>query len=348
MDVRLPEIPGYIVHSRLGTGGMAEVFLATQESLHRKVAVKVLLSANDEAFNKRFIREGHIVASLRHPSIITIHDIDKLADGRYYLAMEYVGGGDLSQRKGEIFHPKRALDIVRQIATGLAVVHEHGMIHRDVKPANILFRDDGSVVITDFGIAKALEMDSELTGIGIAIGSPAYSSPEQTQCLPLDARTDIYSLGVVLQEMLTGVNPFRGPSYTQTVMNHVQMEPPPLPIHLVAYQPLLDRMLAKRPDERFTSCRALLQALDELGNVDVDATRFVPLPSTPPMPAVVTPVAEPAPEPEPERIAEPEPEPEVDPEPTPEFGQAAIAEPEREPEPEIEPEPEPEPEPIVE
>ncbi|WP_443190308.1 serine/threonine-protein kinase, partial [Pseudomonas indica] len=336
MDVRLPEIPGYIVHSRLGTGGMAEVFLATQESLHRKVAVKVLLSANDEAFNKRFIREGHIVASLHHPSIITIHDIDKLADGRYYLAMEYVGGGDLSQRKGEIFHPKRALDIVRQIATGLAVVHEHGMIHRDVKPANILFRDDGSVVITDFGIAKALEMDSELTGIGIAIGSPAYSSPEQTQCLPLDARTDIYSLGVVLQEMLTGVNPFRGPSYTQTVMNHVQMEPPPLPIHLVAYQPLLDRMLAKRPDERFTSCRALLQALDELANVDVDATRFVPLPNTPPMPAVVTPVAEPVPEPEPERIAEPEPEPEFEPE--------AIAEPERAPEPEVEPEPEPEPE----
>jgi tetratricopeptide (TPR) repeat protein len=243
---------------------MAEVYLATQESLHRKVAVKVLLSANDEAFSRRFIREGHIVASLHHPSIITIHDINKLADGRYYLAMEFVDGGDLAQYKGEVFEPTRALEIVRQIAAGLAVVHEHGLIHRDIKPANILFRSDGTVVITDFGIAKALEMDSELTGVGIAVGSPAYSSPEQTQCQPLDIRTDIYSLGVILLEMLIGTNPFRGASYTQTVMNHVQMEPPSLPAHLSPFKALLDRMLAKAPNERFADCRALLQALDEL------------------------------------------------------------------------------------
>jgi tetratricopeptide (TPR) repeat protein len=265
MDERLPDIPSYSVHRRLGKGGMAEVYLATQESLHRKVAVKVLLSANDEAFSKRFIREGHIVASLHHPAIITIHDIDKLADGRYYLAMEFVGGGDLAQHKGEVFEPKRALDIVRQIAAGLAVVHDQGLIHRDIKPANILFRNDGSVVITDFGIAKALEMDSELTGLGIMVGSPAYSSPEQAQCLPLDIRTDIYSLGVILLEMLIGTNPFRGASYTQTVMNHVQMPPPSLPAHIGPYAPLLERMLAKNPNDRFADCRALLQALDELG-----------------------------------------------------------------------------------
>ena len=264
MDERLPEIPGYSVHSRLGQGGMAEVYLATQESLHRKVAVKVLLNANDEAFSKRFIREGHIVASLHHPAIITIHDINRLADGRYYLAMEFVGGGDLAQHKGEVFEPARALDIVRQIATGLAVVHEHGLIHRDIKPANILFRYDGSLVITDFGIAKALEMDSELTGLGIAVGSPAYSSPEQAQCLPLDIRTDIYSLGVILLEMLLGANPFRGASYTQTVMNHVQMPLPSLPAHIAPYADLLERMLAKDPSQRFADCRALVQALDQL------------------------------------------------------------------------------------
>lgn len=269
MDERLPDIPSYSVHSRLGKGGMAEVYLATQESLHRKVAVKVLLSANDEAFSKRFIREGHIVASLHHPAIITIHDIDKLADGRYYLAMEFVGGGDLAQHKGEVFEPKRALDIVRQIAGGLAVVHEQGLIHRDIKPANILFRNDGSVVITDFGIAKALEMDSELTGLGVMVGSPAYSSPEQAQCLPLDIRTDIYSLGVILLEMLIGTNPYRGASYTQTVMNHVQMPPPSLPAHIGPYAPLLERMLAKDPNDRFADCRALLQALDELGEPEL-------------------------------------------------------------------------------
>ncbi|NQD91071.1 protein kinase [Pseudomonas sp. CrR25] len=266
MDERLPEIPGYSVLSRLGQGGMAEVYLATQESLHRKVAVKVLLNANDEAFSKRFIREGHMVASLHHPAIITIHDINKLDDGRYYLAMEFVGGGDLAQHKGQVFAPERALAIVRQIATGLAVVHEQGLIHRDIKPANILFRSDGTAVITDFGIAKALEVDSELTGLGIAVGSPAYSSPEQAQCLPLDRRTDIYSLGVVLLEMLIGTNPFRGASYTQTVMNHVQMAPPTLPAHIAPYRALLERMLAKEPNQRFADCPALLKALDELGD----------------------------------------------------------------------------------
>ncbi|CAI8769785.1 serine/threonine-protein kinase PpkA [Pseudomonas chlororaphis] len=312
MDERLPEIPGYCVHSRLGQGGMAEVYLATQESLHRKVAVKVLLNANDEAFSKRFIREGHIVASLHHPTIITIHDINRLADGRYYLAMEFVGGGDLARHKGEVFEPTRALDIVRQIATGLAVVHEQGLIHRDIKPANILFRSDGTVVITDFGIAKALEMDSELTGLGIAVGSPAYSSPEQTQCQPLDIRTDIYSLGVIFLEMLIGTNPFRGASYTQTVMNHVQMPAPSLPAHISPYKAVLERMLAKDPNQRFADCRALLQALDELDQPEQpdepDEPSEVALESTRFAPALVDPAppqAEPEPEPEPARRRSP-------------------------------------------
>ncbi|AYC32277.1 serine/threonine protein kinase [Pseudomonas cavernae] len=276
MNDRLLEIPGYSVHGRLGKGGMAEVYLATQESLHRKVAVKVLRSADDEAFSKRFIKEGHIVASLHHPSIITIHDIDKLADGRHYLAMEFVAGGDLAQHKGEVFEPQRALAIVRQIASGLAVVHEKGLVHRDIKPANILFRDDGTVVISDFGIAKELELDNELTQFNIAVGSPAYSSPEQAQCQPLDARSDIYSLGVILLEMLSGANPYRGSSYTQTVMNHVQMELPSLPAHLSQYQNLLERMLAKDPDERFADCRVLLASLAELSEAELDHTRLAP------------------------------------------------------------------------
>lgn len=272
----LLEIPGYRVHGQLGKGGMAEVFLATQESLSRKVAIKVLRSAEDEAFSKRFIQEAHIVASLNHPSIITIYDIGRLADGRYYLAMEFLPGGDLARHKGEVFAPERALKIVREIASGLAVVHDRGLVHRDVKPANVLFRGDGTAVLTDFGVAKELDIDSELTQFGIAVGSPAYSSPEQAQCQPLDARSDIYSLGVILLEMLTGSNPFRGGNYTQTVVNHVQMALPELPERLAAFHGLLGRMLAKKPDARFPDCRALLSALDDMEQSDLEQTQLRP------------------------------------------------------------------------
>ncbi|UTW08782.1 serine/threonine-protein kinase [Pseudomonas benzenivorans] len=276
MTEALLEIPGYRVHGRLGKGGMAEVYLATQLSLHRKVAVKVLLSADDQAFSQRFIREGHLLASLHHPSIITIHDIDRLADGRHYLAMEFVPGGDLAQHKGQQFEPLQALRIVRQIASALAVVHDSGLVHRDIKPANILFREDGTAVLTDFGVAKEVSFDQDLTQVGIAVGSPAYSSPEQAQCQPLDARSDIYSLGVILLEMLTGSNPFRGANYTQTVMNHLQMELPQLSPALEDFQWLLARMLAKDPDERFDDCRVLLASLDELSEDDTESTRRAP------------------------------------------------------------------------
>ncbi|WP_375739091.1 serine/threonine-protein kinase [Pseudomonas boanensis] len=276
MNDDLLDIPGYTVHGLLGKGGMAEVYLATQESLNRKVAIKVLQEMNDEAFSKRFVKEGRLVASLHHPSIVTIHDIGRLDDGRYYLAMEYLSGGDLGQYKGQRLEPQRALTIVGQIASALAVVHDKGLVHRDIKPANILFCDDGTAVLTDFGVAKELELDSELTQFNVAVGSPAYSSPEQAQCLPLDARSDIYSLGVILLELLGGTNPFRGESYTQTLMNHVQLEPPALPEHLSQYQHLLDRMLAKDPDERFADCGVLLASLAELSDTELDHTRITP------------------------------------------------------------------------
>lgn len=276
MSDPLIEIPGYTIHGQLGKGGMAEVYLATQNSLQRKVAIKVLSSAAEHDFIQRFINEGHIVASLNHPAIITIYDIDKLEDGRYYLAMEFIAGGDLSQYQGQVLAPARALEIVRQVAEGLSVVHERGLVHRDIKPANILFRGDGSVVITDFGVAKDLAIDNDLTHFGVAVGSPAYSSPEQAQCEVLDQRSDIYSLGIVLLEMLSGANQFRGASYTQTVMNHVQMAVPSLPAALQGYQALLERMLAKTPDARFASCRELLQALAVLQDDDLGATQFSP------------------------------------------------------------------------
>lgn len=277
MTEPLPNIPGYSLLRRLGRGGMAEVFLATQESLHRQVAIKVLRAGSDPAFAERFIKEAHIVASLHHPAIITIYDIGRLDDGRPYLTMEYVPGGDLSQFKGSSVPAERALSIIRTIAEGLAVVHAKGLLHRDVKPANILFRADGSAVLSDFGIAKELALDSDLTQVGIAVGSPAYSSPEQTQCRPLDARSDIYSLGVILYELLTGQNPFRGDNYTQTVINQLQMPIPHLPQALSHWQPLLERMLAKAPGQRFTDCSELLRALHrQTAPAELDATLLQP------------------------------------------------------------------------
>lgn len=265
----LISVPGYTVHQLLGKGGMAAVYLATQESLHRKVAIKVLLYSDDQAFNDRFVSEARIIATLNHPRVITVYDVAQLPDGRHYITMEYLGGGDLTRFKGQVLPPDFAMDLIRQIAEGLSVVHRKGIIHRDIKPGNILFREDGSLVLTDFGIAKDMTNDSDLTQTGMTLGSPSYCSPEQTYCEPLDQRTDIYSLGVILLEMLLGHNPYKGANYTQTVRNHAEMPVPPLPPELQAYRPLLEKMLAKRPQDRFASADDLLAALRGEGFIPV-------------------------------------------------------------------------------
>ncbi|MFI2812860.1 protein kinase [Microbulbifer sp. JSM ZJ756] len=258
------EIPGYTVHGQIGHGGMASVYLATQESLNRKVAIKVLRKSADESLNARFIREAHFIASLANPHIITIHDISTLPSGDYYIAMELLDGGDLSENQERFRKPGAILQLIRQIAEGLAVVHDKGIIHRDVKPANILFRADGTAVLTDFGIAKDADNNSDLTQAGFSLGSPSYSSPEQAQGQPLDITTDIYGLGVILLELLLGYNPFKGDSHTSTAINHIQQPIPTLPAELDYLSPLLSRMLAKQPAQRFQSCHELAAAITTL------------------------------------------------------------------------------------
>lgn len=255
------KIPGYIVHGEIGQGGMASVYLATQESLNRKVAIKVLHANANAAINERFVKEAHFIASLSNPHIITIYDIAALENGDNYIAMEFLNGGDLMENQHRFTDPAHALRLILQIAEGLAVVHEKGIIHRDVKPANILFRDNGDAVLTDFGIAKDLDNNSDLTVAGYSLGSPAYSSPEQAQGQPLDITTDIYGLGVVLIELLLGYNPFRGDSHTGTAINHIQQPVPAMPAGLEYLAPLLERMLAKQSASRFQSCHELVTAI---------------------------------------------------------------------------------------
>lgn len=264
-----PTISGYTIHEVLGAGGMATVYLATQHSLQRQVAIKVLEANQQAQLYQRFINEAHIVASLHHPAIISIYDVQQLADGRCYLVMELIKGGDLSQFKGQTIEAKHALAIIKQIAQGLAVVHHKGLIHRDIKPANILFRDHEHIVITDFGIAKNTQINQELTQHGVVVGSPSYSSPEQAQCQDIDHRSDLYSVGVIFVEMLLGYNPYRGENYTQTVVNHVQMDIPKLPEELSQYQALVNKLLAKQPDERFTNSQSLIEAIDGLLTVSL-------------------------------------------------------------------------------
>lgn len=256
-------IPGYTVHRLLGKGGMAAVYLATQNSLGREVAIKVLLDNSDEQFIQRFISEARIIATLNHPRVITVYDVAQMEDGRPYIVMEYLSGGDLARLKGQNLGPLYALELIRQIGEGLSLVHRRGIIHRDIKPANILFREDGTVVLTDFGIAKDTRVDTDLTQAGMSVGSPSYCSPEQAYCEPLDQRTDIYSLGVILLELLLGHNPFKGAHYADTVHNHASMPIPELPAPLRQYRPLLERMLAKQPADRFESVDAMLTVLTD-------------------------------------------------------------------------------------
>ncbi|MBV6417011.1 MAG: Serine/threonine-protein kinase StkP [Steroidobacteraceae bacterium] len=207
-----------------------------------------------------FAREYEVLSTIHDPSIVDIYDYG-VHEGREYLAMEYFPRGDLKARLQHPMAADEALDYVRRIARALGVVHAAGLVHRDLKPPNVMLRENDEIVLIDFGLARAMCADITTTHTGLLRGSPYYMSPEQAQGATLDARSDLYSLGVVLFEMLSGRKPYVGGTAIEVLQNHVTAPIPALPGEHAALQPLIDRLLAKAPSQRFASAGELLAAL---------------------------------------------------------------------------------------
>ena len=256
----VPGLKGYTVERRISGGEIASVYL-TQDGNNRDVVLKVLRQVPDAgsgnvAFD-RFLREFELIGKISHENVVRIYDLG-VADDHAYIAMEYCSRGSLKRRIKIGMYADRAAEIMRQVAEALGAIHEVGVLHRDLKPTNVLFREDDSVALIDFGLAKQAHLKAELTGTGEIFGTPYYMSPEQGHGEPLDERSDIYSLGVIFYEMLTGNKPYEGTTAMEVILKHARDPVPQLPDHLEQYQPAIDKMMAKRPGHRFQSVEELL------------------------------------------------------------------------------------------
>lgn len=261
------ELPGYKIEKQIGKGGMAKVYLAIHESLHRKVAIKVMAQhlSEDINFTDRFMREARIVANLSHQNIVTVYDVN-VYDGHHYIAMEYLPGGiTLDHKIKESILPQQGVEVIKQVAAALGYAHSKGIVHRDVKPENIMFREDGSAVLTDFGIARSTDaLATKMTSTGMVIGTPHYMSPEQAQGQEVGSYSDIYSLGVVLYETLTGKLPYEADTTIAVIFKHITEPVPTLESELAKYQPVLNRMMAKKKEDRYQSCAEIVADLNSL------------------------------------------------------------------------------------
>src|SRR6187397_1144977 len=260
----------YRIVRKLGSGGMADVYLAEDEELGRRVAIKILNDrhANDESFVERFRREAKNAAGLSHPNIVSIYDRGE-AEGTYYIAMEFLDGRSLKELiVGRGPAPvKIAIDYARQILAAVGAAHRHGIVHRDIKPHNVLVGGEGRLKVTDFGIARSGA--SEMTEAGSIIGTAQYLSPEQAKGAPVDQTSDLYSVGVVLYELLTGEVPFTGDTPVEIAMKHLSQTPEPPSSKRHDVPPDLDkivlRALAKDPADRYGSAEEMDADLDRVG-----------------------------------------------------------------------------------
>ncbi len=288
-------MPGELIGERyeleevVGTGGMSTVYRAHDQLLERDVALKVLHPhyATDDEYVERFRREARSVAQLSHPHIVTVIDRGE-DDGQQFIVFEYVDGENLKQlveRTGPL-PTRRALELAVAVADALGFAHEHGLIHRDVKPQNVLLTPDGDAKVTDFGIARSFEVEHGMTQTGTVLGTSNYLSPEQAGGKPTTPATDVYSLGVVVYELLTGEVPFPGENFVAIAMKHINDLPPDLvakrpdiPLRLAA---AVDRALEKDPARRFAKmtefAAELRHCLAELDTPDAERTLIVPRP----------------------------------------------------------------------
>jgi serine/threonine-protein kinase len=266
----------YRILGPLGQGGMARVYKAYQENLDREVAVKVLPPwyAADRNFVERFNLEARLVARLSHPNIVTVHDANE-QQGHLYIVMQLVDGGTLKQRldalqqQGKVMNLALVTPIFTQIASALAYAHEQGIIHRDVKPVNVLMDSSGRPILSDFGIAKVLAATKDnLTRPGAGVGTPEYMSPEQCQGAQVDGRADIYALGVMLFEAMTGRVPFQGDNYPALAHSHLYEQPPRPATFNPAISPAVEQIilkaLMKQPQQRYQHAHELADALNHV------------------------------------------------------------------------------------
>jgi eukaryotic-like serine/threonine-protein kinase len=256
---------GYKIVRKIGQGAMSKVYLAEREGDRLSLVLKVLdiKNAPGHATIERFVLEAELIAELNSPFVVKIYD-HGLTEDYGFIAMEFFSRGDLKQRMEMKIPPELAATYMIHIAYGLNEIHKIGVIHRDLKPANVMFRGDDSLALADFGISKKLHSGSILTTAGQIMGTPHYMSPEQGEGLTVDTRTDLYSAGVILYELLTRQRPFTAPNPAALIYKHVHEPAPRLPKELNRFQQVVDKLIAKNPDDRYQSAMEVIASLEAL------------------------------------------------------------------------------------
>ena len=265
-DAQVIEINGYHVIRKVGSGGMSTVYLVTRIEDQQQLVMKILDSklCEDNEFLMRFIQEYGMISKIESRHIVKIYD-QGFTDRHVYIAMEYFANGDLRARIRSGITPEQAMELLGQVAAALQAIHEYGIVHRDLKPENIMFRADDSLAIVDFGIAKMISDVNSLTQTGHILGTPYYLSPEQAKGETLDGRSDLYSAGVMLFEMLAKRRPFTAATPIALVNKHINDPIPRLPAGLEHYQKLIDILMAKSPSARFASAKQMQEYLVSFG-----------------------------------------------------------------------------------